>query len=83
VGAALANATWFSATAVAPALERDWSLTPAGAAWLVAVVQVGFVAGSIAAAVLNLPDRLQPRRLMAVAALVAGAANLGCCSRTA
>ena len=73
----LANATWFSATAVVPALERDWSLTAAGAAWLVVVVQVGFVAGSFAAAVLNLPDRLQPRLLMAGAALVAGVANLG------
>ena len=75
--AVLANATWFSATAVVPALERDWSLTAAGAAWLVVVVQVGFVAGSFAAAVLNLPDRLRPRLLMAVAALIAGVANLG------
>ena len=53
VAAVLANATWFSATAVVPALERDWSLTSAGAAWLVVVVQVGFVMGSFAAAVLN------------------------------
>jgi hypothetical protein len=62
---------------VVPALERDWPLTAAGAAWLVVVVQVGFVAGSFAAAVLNLPDRLQPRLLMAAAALIAGGANLG------
>ncbi len=71
----LANATWFSATAVVPALERQWSLTPAGAAWLVAVVQIGFVLGSIGAALLNLPDRLEPRRLIAGAAVVAGLAN--------
>ena len=67
--AVLANATWFSATAVVPALERDWSLTAAGAAWLVVVVQIGFITGSVAAAVLNLPDRLPPRLLMAAAAL--------------
>jgi MFS family permease len=71
----LANASWFSATAVVPALERQWKLSSAGAAWLVVVVQVGFVAGSIAAALLNLPDRLQPRRLIAVAAVTAGVTN--------
>jgi MFS family permease len=48
--AVLTNASWFSATAVAPALEDDWDLTSAGAAWLVIVVQVGFVIGSIGAA---------------------------------
>jgi MFS family permease len=75
--AVLANATWFSATAIVPALERDWALTGAGAAWLVVVVQVGFVAGSLAAAVSNMPDRVEPRRLMAAAALLAAVANLG------
>lgn len=75
--AVLANATWFSATAIVPALQRDWSLTAAGAAWLVVVVQVGFITGSLAAAVLNLPDRVPVRRLMAAAALIAAVANLG------
>ncbi|MGI8728592.1 MAG: MFS transporter [Solirubrobacteraceae bacterium] len=73
----LANATWFSATAVVPALERDWSLGSGGAAWLVAAVQLGFVTGSIAAAALNLPDRIELRRLIAGAALAAAAANAG------
>jgi MFS family permease len=77
LAAVLANATWFSATAVVPALDADWHLTPAGAAWLVIVVQVGFVAGSVGAAVLNLPDRLEPRRLIAGSAVAAGVANLG------
>ena len=63
LAAVLANSTWFSATAVVPALERDWGLTAAGAAWLVVAVQAGFIAGSIAAALLNLPDRIEPRRL--------------------
>jgi MFS family permease len=77
LAAALANASWFSATAVVPALQRQWGLTSAGAAWLVIVVQVGFVVGSIGAALLNLPDRLEPRRLIAAAAVIAGAANGG------
>jgi hypothetical protein len=48
VAAVLANSTWFSATAVVPALRRDWGLTAAGAARLVVAVQAGFIAGSIA-----------------------------------
>jgi MFS family permease len=76
LAAVLANASWFSATAVVPALERQWNLSPAGAAWLVIVVQIGFVLGSIAAAVLNLPDRLEPRRLIATAAVTAAVMNV-------
>lgn len=77
LAAVLANATWFSATAVVPALEADWQLTSAGAAWLVIVVQVGFVVGSVGAALLNLPDRIEPRWLIAGSAIAAGVANLG------
>jgi MFS family permease len=77
LAAVLANASWFSATAVVPALRRQWELTSAGAAWLVIAVQLGFVVGSIATAMLNLPDRVEPRRLIAVAAATAGVANLG------
>jgi hypothetical protein len=75
LAAVLANSTWFIATAVVPALERDWGLTAAGAAWLVVAVQAGFIAGSIAAALLNLPDRIEPRGLIAGSAIVAAAAN--------
>jgi MFS family permease len=77
LGAVLANASWFSATAIVPALEDDWHFTSAGAAWLVVVVQVGFVVGSVGAAVLNLPDRWQPRWLIAGSAVAAGVTNLG------
>ena len=45
-----ANASWFSATTVVPALQRQWGLTSAGAARLVIVVQVGSLAGSVDAA---------------------------------
>jgi hypothetical protein len=62
VAAVLANATWFSATAIVPTLERRWGLHASGAAWLVIAVQLGFITGSIGAALLNLPDRLEPRR---------------------
>lgn len=77
LAAVLANSAWFSATAVVPQLEAQWRLTAAGAAWLVIVVQAGFVIGSVAAAMLNLPDRLEPRRVIGAAAVAAGLANLG------
>jgi MFS family permease len=75
VAAVLANSTWFSATAVVPALSREWQLTSASAAWLAIAVQAGFIAGSVASALLNLPDRLEPRRLMAAAAVAAAVFN--------
>jgi hypothetical protein len=56
VPAVPANWTWFSATAVVPALQRDWGLSAAGAAWLLVAVQTGFITGSITAALLNLPE---------------------------
>jgi predicted MFS family arabinose efflux permease len=77
LAAVLANSTWFSATAVVPALEREWHLGAGGAAWLVVAVQVGFITGSVGAALLNLPDRLESRWLIAGAAIAAAAANSG------
>ena len=76
LAAVLANSTWFSATAIVPALQREWGLTSAGAAWLVVAVQAGFITGSVAAALLNLPDRVELRRLIAGSAIAAAAANL-------
>ncbi len=71
----LALATWFSATAILPALRREWGLSGGEAAWLSAAVPLGFVAGSLLSAALNLADRLEPRRLIAAGAVVAAAAN--------
>ena len=73
----LAMATWFSASAVVPALRAEWHLTAGGAVWLTASVQLGFVTGAVTAAVLNLADRVPAHRLVAVCALVAAAAT-GC-----
>jgi len=67
---------WFSATAVLPALRVAWDLSPTGAAWLTAAVQAGFVVGALGSAILNLPDVLPPRRMVAISALAGAAANL-------
>ena len=66
---------WFSATAVAPTLVTELGLTPRAAAWLTMAVQLGFVAGTLASAVLNLPDVFNPRRLFVAGCLLGAAAN--------
>ena len=71
----LAMSVWFSTAAVVPSLEREWEISSAGAAWLTAV-QLGFVAGAVVSAALNLSDRVSVPRLIAACAVAAGAANL-------
>jgi MFS family permease len=71
----LAMALWFSASSVAPALKDAWSLSDGDAAWLTISVQLGFVAGALASAVLNLPERTAPQRLMAFCALAGALFN--------
>ena len=66
---------WFSASAVVPALVSEWRLSAAGASWLTLAVQLGFVAGTLTSALLNLPDVLRARRLFAVSAFAAALAN--------
>ena len=66
---------WFSASAVVPALAAEWRLSSGGASWLTLAVQLGFVAGTLCSALLNLPDVLRARRLFAVSAFAAALAN--------
>ncbi|MEX2599505.1 MAG: MFS transporter [Dehalococcoidia bacterium] len=68
---------WFSASAVTPAVQEAWTLSSAEAAWLVIAVQLGFVAGTLASGLLNLPDRLNTRYLFAAAAALGVIANAG------
>ncbi len=66
---------WFSASAVLPALQRDWSLGAAGSAGLTVAVQLGFIAGTLASALANLPDLVPPRHLMAASTVLGAIAN--------
>ena len=69
----LAMSTWFSASAVVPALTRVWDLDEAGRAWLTMSVQLGFVVGALGSALLNLADRVPARRLFTLSAFLAAA----------
>ena len=71
----LGMSLWFSASAVVPALRREWQLSDSGAAWLTLAVQLGFVAGTLTSALGNLPDVLSARRLFAMSAALGAAAN--------
>ena len=67
----LGMSLWFAASAIAPQLQRFWHLSQSQTGWLTAIVQLGFVAGTAAAALFNLADVIPSR------AYFAGAAALG------
>ena len=71
----LAMALWFGVSAVAPQIAREWGLTEAETAWLTLAVQLGFVAGTLVSATLNLPDVIRARHLCALCALLGAATN--------
>src|ERR1700753_2492862 len=71
----LGMSLWFGASAVAQQLAAPWHLSGSQTAWLTTVVQLGFVAGTAVAAVLNLADVVAARRLFAVAAVLGALAN--------
>ena len=71
----LALSLWFSAAAVLPALRREWALGDGGGAALAIAVQAGFIAGTLGAALANLPDVWPARRVMIAGAVVGALAN--------
>lgn len=72
----LALSLWFSSTAAGPGmlLEAPWR-GDGFQALLTSAVQAGFVLGTLVSAALALPDRFDPRRVFALAALLGAAAN--------
>ncbi|MEO6212799.1 MAG: MFS transporter [Vicinamibacterales bacterium] len=66
---------WFSATAAAPRIAAELSLSDAAATWLTMAVQGGFVVGTLCSAVLNLADVCNARRLFAAGCAVGAIAN--------
>jgi len=66
---------WFSATAAAPAIAREFALDAGGRAWLTMAVQAGFVAGTLVTALSNLADAINARRLFALGCLAGALCN--------
>ena len=71
----LAMGLWFGVSAVAPQIAGEWRLSESTAAWLTLAVQLGFVAGTLLSATLNLPDVIRPRYLFAICALLGAITN--------
>lgn len=67
----LAMVVWFSASAVVPQLTELWDMDANGQAWLTMSVQIGFVVGAFASAVLTLADRIPARWFFIGSAAVA------------
>ena len=68
-------ALWFSGSAVVPALASEWNLTSSQVGWLAIAVQLGFVAGTLISATLNLADIITTRHLFTVSALLGALTN--------
>ena len=71
----LGMSLWFSGSAVVPALTKEWHLSPNAANWLTLSVQLGFVAGTLLSALLNLPDIISPRHLFTLTACLGAIVN--------
>ena len=66
---------WFSGSAVVPALTKEWNLSAGAAGWLTLSVQLGFVAGTLLSALLNLPDIISSRHLFTLTAIAGAIVN--------
>jgi MFS family permease len=71
----LGMSLWFAGSAVSEQLAGRWLLSAGQSAWLTTVVQLGFVFGTAAAALLNLADVLPAKRYFASAAVIGALAN--------
>lgn len=67
---------WFSSSAVGPSIQDDWGLSSASAAGLIMAVQIGFVIGTFASGIFNLPDRISSRKLFAISVALGAASNI-------
>jgi MFS family permease len=73
----LAEATWFSSTAVSPLLAFDWSADAIALSLLTVAVQVGFAVAALGLAMTGAADVIRGPWLFAIGCLAAGAANIG------
>ena len=78
IGAQLfGTSLWFSANAAAPDLSRAWNLGSAEIGHLTNAVQLGFILGTLGAAISGLADRYPASRIFALSAFAGATANAG------
>lgn len=71
----LGMSPWFATAAALPDMAREALIPAFRQALLSSAVQAGFVLGAVASAFLGVADRFDPRRVMAVAALMNAVAS--------
>ena len=67
---------WFAVNAVLPDLQRHWQLPDSAVGWLTSTIQFGFIVGTLTFTVLAIADRVSPRRVFLVCALVGALCNV-------
>ena len=72
----LAMSLWFSASAVSSTLATVMKLVPYQVPWITASVQIGFVVGAMLSAIFGIQDRINPRLMFPVSAVLASIFNL-------
>lgn len=72
----LTLSVWFAGTAVLPALLAEGAAAPGRGGLLTTAVQLGFVGGTLASALLALADRVPARRLFFLCGVTAGLATM-------
>jgi MFS family permease len=68
---------WFAGNAVLGDLQRQWGLPAEALGYMTSAVQFGFIAGTLAFAVLAISDRFSPRLVFFACSLLGALANLG------
>src|SRR5436190_8777362 len=71
----LGMSPWLLLGSVSGQLRVEWHLTTGDLAWLSATVQLGFVCGTLAAAVFNIADVIPSRLYFSGCALLVAAGN--------
>ncbi|GAB3199220.1 putative MFS family arabinose efflux permease [Pontibacter aydingkolensis] len=67
---------WFAGNAVLPELQKSLQLQEGALSLLTSAVQFGFILGTLCFAILSLADRVSPRLLFLICALLGAAANV-------
>jgi MFS family permease len=70
---------WFAGNAVIPDLQHRYGLPSDALGSITSAVQLGFIVGTLAFAILAIADRYSPRRIFLLCALVGGGLNAVTC----
>jgi MFS family permease len=68
---------WFAGNAVLPDLQRLWGLSPDALGYMTSSVQLGFIAGTLAFAILAITDIYSPRKIFLICSLIGAFCNAG------